>query len=245
VTRPALAAAGPLALGLAALIVAWAVFLPHPAALYDGLGFPDEPYRFVHPPAGYQRTPPASAARGWMADSGRSLSLMTAEQAPQVSLRLTARSLRVDGGGAAVTIDPVAAPIPAAPVGYTVGNVYRIAASAPLAGPTDSTIRMRAPTAGQPGPVFEVLTSAGWQARATDRVGNDIYQARFDRLGDWALVQTRPVVRNGQYDFGTPDSSGAFEAGLAIGGPLAILGALVYGIRSARTRRRRSAAAPT
>jgi hypothetical protein len=242
-SRSALAVAGPLALGGAALILAWAVFLPRPAALYDGLGFPDEPYRFVHPPAGYRHTLPPSTARGQVADSGRSLSLMTAEQGPQVSLRLAAGSLGVANATAVVSIDPVGAPIAAVPAGYIVSNVYRISASAPLVGRTDSTIQMRAPTAGQPGPGFEVLTSTGWQTRSTDRVGNDIYQARFDRLGDWALIQTRTIVRNGQYDFGTPDSFGVFEAVLAVGGPVAILGILVYGIRSSRTRRRRREAA--
>ncbi|HWG74541.1 MAG TPA: hypothetical protein VG184_10870 [Acidimicrobiales bacterium] len=231
-----------LVVGVAVLITAWLLFLPRSVTLYDGLGFPDEPYRYVHPPTGYQHTPPPTGARATVKSPGSAVSLMSAEQGPQISVRLRGGSLQFPaGGGALVTVAPLGAPAAQPAVGHIVGNVYRVSSTAVLAPRGGGTIQMRAPTAGQPGPVFEVLTSAGWQPRPTNRVGNDIYQAQFNRFGEWALVQTRAIVRNGQYDFGTPDSFGAFEAVLAIGGPAAIVVIVAFGIRSSRSRRRKLA----
>lgn len=54
---------GRVALAAAALAAAW-LLTPAAVPLYDGVGFPDEPYRYVVPPTGYRTTPPPTRAFG-------------------------------------------------------------------------------------------------------------------------------------------------------------------------------------
>jgi hypothetical protein len=79
----------PLLLGAAALIAAW-VLVPSGVPLYDGIGFPDEPYRYAQPPAGAKTTARPGDAVGTSAGrngaSTEDLDVMSGEQGPQVEI---------------------------------------------------------------------------------------------------------------------------------------------------------------
>ena len=185
--------------------------------MYDGIGNPDEPYRYVSPPAGYRRTPPADSAHRLVpVENGQSqpLLLTTGEIGPQVSLQLAVGALAT-GGSAHIDlmVTPLAPTVDPAPRdGRIVSNVYRISATA-AGGPVDvigvgdqqPLLDMRAPTARQPGLVFEHLSGDQWERSATRRVGNDVYETVAPALGDWALVQLdRRGSSSGDSSGGTP-----------------------------------------
>src|SRR5437868_4317124 len=48
--------------GGAALVAAMSALGTGGPPVYDGIGQPDEPYRYVAPPPGYRHTPPATSA---------------------------------------------------------------------------------------------------------------------------------------------------------------------------------------
>ena len=82
----------------ASVLVALGWFVtPQPVPVYDGVGAPDEPYRYVSAPAGVKSTPaPTSAAASTPVSAGAStngLSLTSAETGPQVALFLPAAAL--------------------------------------------------------------------------------------------------------------------------------------------------------
>ena len=169
--------------------------------MYDGIGNPDEPYRYVNPPAGYRHTPAAGVIRRVIpVANGQSQPglLTTGEVGPQLSLQLATGSLATGGADqivvTAMPLSPAVDPQPAD--GRVVTNVYRIGASAAgtsvdVIGVGDQRplLDMRAPTARQPGPVFEHLNGHQWERSTTRRVGNDVYETVAPALGDWALVQ--------------------------------------------------------
>jgi hypothetical protein len=125
----------------AALLAAWLV-APAAVPLYDGIGFPDEPYRFVEPPAGYRTTPPPTKAFGSVpavtpdgrSANGQDLYAKSAEQGPQVEMYVSkggltgpaiARSYRIS----AVPVAPgrrTAAGPPAGGGPRIDGDVYRV-----------------------------------------------------------------------------------------------------------------------
>jgi hypothetical protein len=122
-----------------------------------------------------------------------------------------------------VTAAPVAAPGEPPDDGTIVGNVYRITAAA-SGGPVDligfgdqaPVLDMRAPTARQPGPVFEHFEQGRWTAYATTRIGNDIYRTRAPALGEWALV--RRTSSSGSHGLLLPIVAGVLGVcGVAVG----------------------------
>jgi hypothetical protein len=177
-----------------------AVVAPGAVPMYDGIGNPDEPYRYVQPPAGYRVTkPPTTATAELSVRNGHSAAaqINTAEFGPQLALLVPAGAFASSSSSRlTVTAAPIAAPDPPPSDGRIVGNVYRVTATA-TAGTVDliglgnqaPVLDMRAPTARQPGPVFEHLGHGRWTAYKTSRVGNDVYRVRMDALGDWALVR--------------------------------------------------------
>jgi hypothetical protein len=192
----------------AALLTAW-LLAPAAVPIYNGIGNPDEPYRFVKPPANAKTTKTPTSARAAVAvRNGATVGQFanTGETGPQLSLYLPPASLQVPAG--ATTINVTAQPLaPSAPLptdGTIVTNVYRITADAggqPVkvigTGRSEPTLQMRAPDASQPSPVFEHRTATGWQSERTIRVGTDIYQAQAPALGDWALVRLKSSASAG------------------------------------------------
>lgn len=171
---------------------------PQAVPVYDGLGQPDEPYRFVAPPKSSTKTAEPTTARiSTPVTDGRSvngMSVATAEVQPQFSLYLPPRALAAAKGPITVVAEPQA---PAdQPSGARIdGNVYVVSYDAP--GPvtaTDqiaiATVYMRATSAKQPPPKLYYRPAAGqpWQALKTSRGGNDIYVAAYTAPGQFAVA---------------------------------------------------------
>ena len=184
-----------------AVLFATAALAPAAVPIYDGIGNPDEPYRYVKPPANAQTTKPPTTASIVVPIHG-STSVAeyanTAENGPQLSLYLPLGALVAPSGVSSVTVTatPQAPSAPLPTDGTIVSNVYRLSAQAggkdvPIVGTgkKEPTLQMRAPSSRQPGPVFEHRTSSGWKREQTIRVGVDVYQSQVPVLGDWALVQ--------------------------------------------------------
>lgn len=191
-----LAAAVVLALG-------WLV-APHPVPLYDGVGNPDEPYRYVVPPAGYRSTPPASEARTQVDLQGGvsccELEARSDEQGPQVTVYVPRGGLRAGGNGAVTLVaQPVAPPAEPAPVkkGKFEGNVYRVTARGPSGTATltpdgnRATLQLRALNGNTPGPKiwFRPDQATPWRELPTGKVGFDIFESQFVGPGDYVLVR--------------------------------------------------------
>jgi hypothetical protein len=222
----------------------WAATGPSGPPLYDGVGFPDEPYRYVSPPAGYQRTPPPTTAvvkAAVAGDFNRDMTYVNSgEQGPQVSLYLPDKALRVPAGSTDVTIAATPmAPTVKATSGTVEGNVYRITAQSAQGpatltarGQTTSAIQLRAVSAQQPGPVIAVLRAGAWQKEPTTRVGNDLYQAPFTALGDYTLIRGRAATS------GTTSKGSGNVAllGIVAGVIVAVMVGTILAVRHSRSR---------
>ncbi len=186
----------------AALATAW-IATPHAIPLYDGIGVPDEPYRYVTPPAGYQKTPAPStatmtvpAANG--VSTGDGFYVNTKEQSPQFGVFLSPGSLTGPAGTKQLTITVT----PQAPQGGTSGgpvdgNVYHVAlladgaATAKVAdNAKDSLVTLiRATSAKVANAVIYYRPANGsWTALPSERGGTDSFQAYFQGAGDYAIV---------------------------------------------------------
>lgn len=223
---------------LAGICAVWVV-APASIPIYDGPGFPDEPYRYVAPPAGYRHTPPPTAAHAVMrVQNGTNATAYanSGESGPQFSLLVPAGAMAAPPGATTITVDavPLAPTGPPPKGGRIVGNVYAITVTSPggqvdLVGAADQQpiLQMRAPTADQPGPVFEARDASGhWTRQATTRVGNDIYQTTAGP-GQWALVRLGA---------GAGTHSGINVLWLVVGVPVFVVAGFVLAVRFRRTR---------
>lgn len=236
-------AAGWLAAAVVALLTAWLV-APAAVPIYDGIGNPDEPYRYVQPPQSAKTAKAPTTAKAVAAvrnGVNQPQFANSGESGPQISVFAPAGAFRAPAGVTGITMTAVPmAPKPPLPTdGTIVTNVYHVTATAkgqpvPIVGTGHRapSMQMRAPTGKQPGPVFERRTSSGWQQLKTLRIGVDIYQASgLTSFGDFALVQlTHPPGSGG---------GGGVNAGLLAGGIalLVVTGGILV-IRSRRTRAR-------
>jgi hypothetical protein len=181
--------------------VGWLV-TPHPVTVCDGVGQPDEPYRYVSPPPGSPLTPKPTGTRtiipvvaGLTAEEG---DLVTAEIGAQASVTLPQGGLAASAGPISANLVPEAPSVQPTD-GRIDGNVYLLSITG-VAGPVtftakaaDATIYLRATTADQPGPVVEHRSGPGqsWRQVTTTRVGNDIYAGLLPAAGEYALVSLR------------------------------------------------------
>jgi hypothetical protein len=208
----------------ALLLVAfgWLV-TPHAVPVYDGVGMPDEPYRYVNAPRGAAVTAkPTGAQDDALVVAGVTASdenLASAENGPQVTAYLPQGGLAASTGTVTINV------VPEAPSGQPVdgridGNVYRLSITDP-AGPVtftakamDAAIYLRATTAAQPGPVVEYRTRPGrpWHQVSTSRAGNDVYAGKLPTAGEYALVFLRVphpgAATSGRAPAGTDTGSG-------------------------------------
>jgi len=230
---------------LAALTIAWLV-APASVPIYDGIGNPDQPYRYVNPPAGYKQTPPPTVAKATIAvTNGLSTTgyANSAEIGPQVVYYVPNGSMKAPPGATSITVTetPVAPTAPLPTDGTIVGNVYRVAATTSKGDVVivgrgiaqTPTLDMRAPSGKQPGLVFEHLSGGVWKRSTTLRIGVDIYQTSAAELGDWALVQLRGQSTG-------KSSGGGINVGLlAAGVAVLVLVGVIVAIRLSRSRRTR------
>jgi hypothetical protein len=196
-----------LVLVLATLALAGTVLArpPHAPPLYDGVGFPDEPYRWVVPPQGEQRTHLAAteATMRIPVTSGANVEsrAQSDEKGPQILLTAFAGAFAVPAGGSSITVRAVPHAVPDIQPdhGHVVSNLYVITAEAEgrpvtLARDYALLLNLRAVRSTPQAVVVCRWTGSGWQQVATDRVGVDIYAAWLDTIGPVALVQLDPGV---------------------------------------------------
>ena len=194
---------------LAALLLVGLGRLLSPSAVpvYDGIGAPDEPYRYVAPPAGAAKTADATSGRatsplvGGVSSYG--MSVATAESGPQFSLFVPPKALATTGRSLEVAVAPEAPTDQ--PSGRRIdGNVYAVTIKA--AGPVTltpqaslATLYLRSTTAKQPGPVMEYRAKATdpWTALKTSRGGMDVYVSSFPGPGQYALAFSATAAKKG------------------------------------------------
>jgi hypothetical protein len=171
---------------------------PDAVPVYDGIGAPDEPYRYVAPPAGAKKTAdPTSGAAFSPLVKGKStygMSLATAETGPQFSLFVPPLAFAAAGAKVSLTAVPLA-PSDEPPGAHIDGNVYSVGikADGPVTFTPQSalaTLYLRATTAKQPGPVMEYRAKpdAGWTVLKTSRGGQDVYVSSFPGAGQYSLA---------------------------------------------------------
>lgn len=180
------------------LVSAGRLLSPDAVPVYDGLGQPDEPYRFVVPPVGAPRTaPPTTAKASSPLRNGTSqygMPATTAENGPQFSLFLPPQAIATTGATVQVKVAPKAPTDQ--PGGARIdGNVYEvdIVGGGPVTLTSKAalaTLYLRATTARQPGPTMEYRPAEGqpWKALRTVRAGQDVYVSSFPGPGLFALA---------------------------------------------------------
>ncbi len=217
--------------GAVLVTVGW-LASPGGVPVYDGVGAPDEPYRYVQAPGGAASSSPPTTAKATtpvvdgLGTNG--LSVATAENGPQFSLYLPPRAMAATSGPIEVTATP-SAPTDQ-PGGATIdGNVYTVALLAPGSPVTLtdkaqlSTIYLRATTTRQPPPVLvhRAGASGSWQSLSTSRGGQDFYVAAFAGPGQYAVA----------FRAGAGGSSGLPVLPLVVGGVLLLLVVAVVVVR--------------
>jgi hypothetical protein len=246
---------GLLLVALALLAIAW---LANPSRsgppLYDGVAFPDEPYRYVAAPPGAPATgPPGAAAADVRIVNGKSQLTFVGsnEQGPQVQFVVDEGEITAPPGATVVHLRAAPlAPSDQPPDATIWGNVYRLTATsdtgpaqihpAPL---TTTAIILRAPVGPTPQPVMEYTDGTGWRQLQLTSIGNDIYSAVIAGVGDYALAtlpgQPQPVPGTGT----TAGGLAGIDLWILIPGiALAVLIAAIAAIRWTRSVTRRTAA---
>ena len=194
-----------LVLAVLALAATVAARPPHAPPLYDGLGFPDEPYRWVVPPAGSARTPGATPAAVTVRITGGatvSAQALSAEQGPQVAVAVPDGAFAVPDGTMSITLraEPRGVP-PAVPDGgQVVSNLYELTATSAgrpvqLAPGHVLLVNMRSESATDRSVVICRWTGRRWEQVPTEQVGTDVYASRLQTLGAVAVVRLDPGVR--------------------------------------------------
>jgi hypothetical protein len=225
---------------LAALLTAWCL-VPASLPVFDGVGRPDEPYRYVDPPPTAKTTKQPTTASGVVpVSNGKNGAqiINSGESGPQINIYVPPGALEVPAGatGVTVTATPLAPEEPLPTDGDIVTDVYRVTAQVDgkdvrIVGQDASApaIQMRAPTAKQPGPVFERRTADGWEQLHTIRSGFDVYQTpRVSAFGEFALVELSPGAGGG--------GSGGVNVGLLVGGiAVLLIAGVIVAIRWRRT----------
>lgn len=201
---------------------------PDSPPLYNGIGFPDEPYRWVTPPAGASTTPqpatPASA-RALVTD-GRSAATraFSSEQGPQVAFAVADGALAAPDGASevTVTVTPEAAPGPALPGTTIVSNLHRFSLTTPDGAEVGLTpqgsviVNLRASAQTPLSVVVCQWDGSAWTQVPTRQVGTEIYAADLKTLDPFAVLRfdagvTPTVAAPAGPPPGAPAATGAVE----------------------------------
>ncbi len=227
--------------GLLALTLGWLI-APHWAPpVYDGLGFPDEPYRFVVRPSDAQTTKAPTTATGVIPvtkGTAGAASLATAEQAPQIAILIPTGRLQPPSGTKQFTMQlaPVK-PITAPTGSYLWSNVYTVGATDATVtmkdGNPPATITLRAASAQRPDPKIEHYAHGTWTPVTTIAVGRDIYQASLPALGDYAVIGSKPLVVGTQASSGKTSATGVI---VLVGAILVVIVLVIVGVVRRRQR---------
>jgi hypothetical protein len=178
---------------------------PHAPPLYDGIGFPDEPYRWVVPPTGHYRTPvaPTEAVVRVPITGGANVEgqALSGEQGPQVAIAASPGAFAIPAGVSSITLRAVPQPVPAVMPdrGQIVSNLYLLTAEAngravPLAPGHTVLVNLRAERPTAQAVVICRWTGGQWAQLPTARVGADVYAAQLDAIAPVAVVRLDPGV---------------------------------------------------
>jgi hypothetical protein len=197
--------------------------------LYDGVGFPDEPYRYLQPPAGRVTTPPPTAARGELrfahGANTETRDFTTAEAGPQIDLFVPAKAVTVRGGAAEGVITLSLAPIPLVgpPTDGDAGsNDYHVDLAVPNARVAASTtseppfVSLRA-TAQDfiPVMVYRATPTSDWRRLETTQDGQDIFAGPWVGPGEYLLDKLH-LSPAGAESSGRPATPGRSHLGLVL-----------------------------
>jgi hypothetical protein len=183
--------------GALLLVTLGRLLSPAAVPVYDGIGQPDEPYRYVVPPSGAQRT--AAPTEGDATSpvvagvSSYALNVSTAEQSAQFSLYVPINGLAAAARSITVRVLP-SAPTDEPPGARIDGNVYTVVTTPARATLTPqagiATLAMRATTGRQPPPVMEyrAASKGSWAPVHTTRGGIDVYFVHYMGAGQYALA---------------------------------------------------------
>ena len=165
---------------------------PTAVPVYDGVGAPDEPYKYV----GRDNAPVASVSASALVRAGASagLSLRSAEQGPQVLIDVGEGAFATSATSVSLTATALAGDGETVPQGTVDGNVYRIAASPGarlVPEKAQGFLFLRAAVMTRPNPVIVHRSSAtaAWEQVKTVRAGQDILSTPFRATGDYAVVR--------------------------------------------------------
>ena len=226
---------------VAGLLTLGALLAPAAVPLYDGVGFPDEPYRFVpHRGSG----PAATAAtvklkvKGGLNSGG--LLANSAELGPQVSVYAPPQAFQLPSASAAGDITLTARPVPLtppAPPGQLQSNVYELALTSPSGAvivrsdAQQPGITLRAVSTKEPLPVmyFRASPDQRWQQLETRQVGRDIFNAAAPGPGDYVLSRAAAAARS--------DSGGNRGLFVLVGLVVLLVVGVVVGVRVLSSRR--------
>jgi len=219
------------------------VMLLRPVAappLYDGIAFPDEPYRWVQPPSGSPKTPAVTVAKAEVrvAVDGKVplIQGLSGEQGPQLAFRISEGNLVVPKGVKTISASATPGPNPAVtpPDGTLVSNLYTLTITGDVPGELtlatgqNVVVNMRADKPTNDLVVLETFTDGTWSQVATGRVGNDVYAAELGSFGRFALVRLKPGLKPTVTPTGSvPTGGGGFNTptadqlgqGASVGGP--------------------------
>jgi hypothetical protein len=167
--------------------------------LYNGIGFPDEPYRFVNSP-GQPVQPSQSTDTIQNGTNADEISMISYEQGPQFSLYLEAHTVIAPMDATQLTSSGgPEAPGPKMPsIGPIAGNIYLFSLSTDK-GPATvkqdpkaqiGQIQLRLPQGYPAGAimVYRQHKTDAWQSLKTDRTGTDTYEAPVKDVGEYALI---------------------------------------------------------
>lgn len=209
--------------------VGWLV-TPSAVPVYDGVGVPDEPYRFVHAPPGRPATAePTEAVATTPVVKGvgtNGMIIATAEQAPQFSLFIPPGALASDRGPIQAKATPIA-PAGEPTRAVIAGNAYLVTVSGPGGAVTTTdkigiaSLYLRA-LDGSEGWVMQHRSAHAdpWVAVETSRGGTDSWVSSFKGPGEYALAKA-----------GSGAAGGASVLPWVLGGGVALLILLVVAIR--------------
>jgi hypothetical protein len=233
-----------LLVALLLLGLGWATAPRAALPLYDGIGFPDQPYRFVHPPKGAPATKPPTTARSTTpVHGGRNGTLIaaSAEVAPQVSVQIPPGRLAVPDGAARVRLTGrPGQPLRTASGQYLWSNVYDVSVT-PRAGLRPSglqaTITLRAATAQRPIPKIAHYTAGHWALLPTFPQGRDIYVAELAQFGRYAVIGTVPIDVTQLPGYGSGSHGSTTGLLVGIGALVVVAGLFALGyLRRSRAR---------
>jgi hypothetical protein len=191
-------------------IVIISLLSSHIVPLYDGVGFPDKPYRYVNPPSSAQKSslspsPAETVATITQGTNQADFSLASREQGPQVSFYIYQKSLITDPSIKTVGFKatPMAPDNNKPKNGQIAGNFYRFGAINPkstigfapnenMAGYVDLRLPQGFSTTATV--IYRSDAKSKWDKVDTKRVGNDIYEAHIRGFGDYALVPSKDAA---------------------------------------------------